>query len=132
MNDSFVSAVEDKTNPDMLYVRARKREHLVVLMKNVGKFFDIQYTKHRDYQFRIYVPKIVFATEMLPAIVMGIDYSNFKNSVKDMSLKMFYSSVWTKGVEHLDNRSSDEFWADQMGLTQPEYENYYYGKQKRT
>jgi len=124
MNDGFLSAVEDKDNPDMLWVRARRREHLVDMMKKTGcKFYNIQYTKNRDYQFRIHVPKVVFASEIVPALVMSIDYTNFKNSVKDQDLKMFYSNVWGDGVNHLDHRNNDEFWADQMGFDYSRYEN---------
>lgn len=123
MNDSFISAVQDSANKDMLYVRSRKREHLVILLKKTGVTADIVYTKTRDYQFRIHIPKIVFA-QMLPVIVMGIDYTNFKNSVKESELKMFYSDTWSKGVKYLDNRTDDEFWADQLGV--------YYGEPKKS
>lgn len=36
LNDAFVSAVQDRNNPNRLCVRARKREHLERLFRTPG------------------------------------------------------------------------------------------------
>ena len=89
-NNGFVSAVENRDDEDGLVVRARRREHLE------DNFPDnkIVVGGSTDYNYRIFISKKEFA-EIVKDRIMGIDYSNFKNSVEDDDLYDLYSKFWT-------------------------------------
>jgi hypothetical protein len=88
-NNAFVSAVQDRHNPDRLCVRARKREHLERLFPNA----EIITIPSRDYACRVFVTKPQFA-ELLARRVGEIDYPNFKNSVCEDGLHDLYADFW--------------------------------------
>jgi hypothetical protein len=90
LNNAFVSAVESEVNPDILKVRARKREHLATLFP--GK--KIYSSKDTDYAFRVFVARKAFA-KLVADKVREIDYTNFKDSVKDDELHDLYADFWT-------------------------------------
>lgn len=89
-NDAFVSAVQDDRRPNMLKVRARKREHLETLFP--GR--KIYKTPKADYAFRVFVTKKAFA-KLVARRVLEIDYKNFKDSVVDNDLHNLYFDFWT-------------------------------------
>jgi hypothetical protein len=88
-NDAFVSAVQDKDDPDRLCVRARKREHLERLFPG----HEILTPPTRDYAYRVFVSKKEFA-DLLATRIGDIDYTNFKNSVRDGPLHQLYVDFW--------------------------------------
>ena len=89
-NDAFISAVESDTDPSILKVRARKREHLTTLFP--GK--KIYASKESDYAYRVFVGRKAFA-RLLINRVADIDYNNFKDSVVDDKLHDLYADFWT-------------------------------------
>lgn len=91
-NNAFVSAVQDRDNPDGLVVRARRKKHLEVIFPDR----EIIGMTGSDYKWRICVKKEEFA-EIVRKSIMGIDYDNFKNSVKDKALHDMYLDVWSAG-----------------------------------
>ena len=95
-NDGFVSAVEDRYDPTMLVVRARRREHLVAIFGELGEEFISM--KDSDYKWRLWIPKAKFAG-IITQRIMGIDYDNFKSSVGDDRLHTFYNRVWYNGLQ---------------------------------
>ena len=87
--EAYLSVVEDKTNPDMLLVRARVKG-------DIEKHFPDSITTETpdaDYLYRASIPRQEVATA-IALIATGIDYSNFKNSVKDHRRAKFYAEVW--------------------------------------
>jgi hypothetical protein len=88
-NNGFVSAVEHRDNPEMLMVRARRREHL----RDNFPDYDIIVGGSTDYKYRIVISKTEFA-EIVKNSVMNIDYDNFKNSVEDDDLHTLYNGFW--------------------------------------
>ncbi|MBP7548700.1 MAG: hypothetical protein KA761_00320 [Gemmatimonadaceae bacterium] len=99
-NDGFISIVDKHAAQrkalrpgDTLEVRARHRTHLSRL------FPEATIISHAgtDYPVRVRVTRERVAA-LLVGRVMGIDYSNFKDSVKEARLKAAYSRVW--GVMH--------------------------------
>jgi hypothetical protein len=75
---AYLSVVQDRTNPDMLLVRARVKG-------DIEKHFPDSITTETpdaDYLYRANIPRQEVATA-IARIATDIDYSNFKNSVKD-------------------------------------------------
>lgn len=93
MNDGFVSAVISEQDPSMFKVRARKREHLEALLKSASLNIPIHESRKADYRFRIFIRKEKFA-EMIADRICDIDYSNFKDSVKNKALHDLYEYFW--------------------------------------
>ena len=93
-NDGFISAVLDWNDPsgNSLVVRARMREHL----ENQFPDEEIVEMKGSDYKYRIFTTKQKLADLMVKRI-MGIDYTNFKNSVGDDRLHEMYADIWAVG-----------------------------------
>jgi hypothetical protein len=89
LNDAFLSAVQDRDNVDRLCVRARKYSHLQHLFPET----EIVVTPHADYACRVFVTKHEFA-QMLIRKVGEIQYTNFKNSVRERALHDLYSEFW--------------------------------------
>jgi hypothetical protein len=89
-NNAFISAVESDDDPNVLKVRARKREHLETLFP--GK--KIYWSKETDYAYRVFVGRKAF-TNMVSNRISEIDYSNFKDSVDDKELHDLYADFWT-------------------------------------
>lgn len=91
LNDGFLSVVEAPyAGEGMLAVRARMRSHIEDSFPGV----EIVETPERDYQFRTLLPKEQVA-QLISRKVMGIDYENFKDSVRSRPLAVAYSDVWS-------------------------------------
>lgn len=73
-----------------LCVRARNADHLRTLFPG----FEVYQFKHRDYPARIFIAAADLSARMAQAI-LDIDYSNFKDSVKDDPLHDAYMGVWS-------------------------------------
>jgi hypothetical protein len=92
MNDSYISAVQDRTNKMNLVVRARVREDLENTFPTLKE--QIIESTDSDYRFRLFVTKQFFCGVMNTKI-MDIDYDNFKNSVKQNWRHTAYFAIWT-------------------------------------
>ncbi len=112
-NDGFLSCVQDKDNPDMVFVRSRVKQHLEEFVSSGSPSWKsaIVSTPRNDYQWRIHMHKKDLAVFVAHRI-MNIDYTNFKNSVEDHDLHTMYDEVWRVGVRTLDSRSYKKFWSD--------------------
>tara|TARA_R100000808_G_C2116383_1_gene128871 strand:- start:243 stop:608 length:366 start_codon:yes stop_codon:yes gene_type:complete len=96
-NHGFFSIVQHDKRKDTLIVRARRKEHLEAYFTG----YKISYKPERDYQYRIYTSRKNIA-EFLFNFVEEIDYTNFKNSIKDEKLKSVASMVWHNIFAGLD------------------------------
>lgn len=91
MNDSFVSIVEDRNNSNGVAVRARVKEDLENLFP--GYENNIVETEDSDYRFRLFLGK-QFVADVIRNRVVGVNYDNFKNSVKEPWRKKAYMDIW--------------------------------------
>ena len=88
-NEAFLSVVDKAPNPDQLVVRARVEGHIEAVFPNAKVIRDAS----GDYLFRAFIDRQEVAEAMFQT-VMGINYSNFKNSIKDDRYHDACSSVW--------------------------------------
>lgn len=89
LNSSFLSIVHKECKPDELLVRARRKGDIESVFPGV----KVTNSTHTDYAFRAVVPRQAVA-EVMMYEVLGIDYDNFKNSVKDRPLHDAYAAFW--------------------------------------
>jgi hypothetical protein len=92
MNDSFVSIVKDREDGLGVVVRARVREDLVSLFGE-SHAEDIIETEDSDYRFRLFLDQ-AYVAAAIENRVMGVDYHNFKDSVKQSWRKNAYMKIW--------------------------------------
>ena len=69
--------------------RARRKAHLTKLFPKA----KITETPKRDYRWRVSVPPLYMA-DLVAKHIIGIDYGNFKDSVKEDALHDMYSLWW--------------------------------------
>jgi hypothetical protein len=89
LNDAFFSIVDKAADPKHLMVRARRKG-------DIERHFPeakVARTVGSDYLFRAEISRNEVAAVMSRAI-KGIDYDNFKNSVREPKLHAAYNSVW--------------------------------------
>jgi len=95
----MVSIVQDREDPNYVWVRARERAALVEFLKIEDGPLDIGYVTHTpppaDYEFRVKGEKAIVADLMVDA-VWGIDYDNFKDSIPKDRPRYHYAlmSIW--------------------------------------
>jgi hypothetical protein len=89
LNNAFISIVKADGPGDLMLVRARKKAHLKELFPR-EKIIE---RKARDYRFRVIVKREAVANLLLEN-VMKINYSNFKDSVKNNELHDLYLDFW--------------------------------------
>lgn len=89
-NDGFVSAVQSKTDPDTLVIRARQLKDLENV---VGTDRNIVVGGGTDYMYRTEMSKVDWA-KIVALRIIDTDYSNFKNSVKRGPLRNLYLKMW--------------------------------------
>lgn len=102
MNDSFLSIIEDKKNRANLVVRARRKKDLLRVFPHA----QIYKSRTADYRFRVFMPR----REVALAIgrrILKINYTNFKDSVKDTGRHSIYVDVW---FSTLPLEPRDDFW----------------------
>lgn len=89
LNDAMFSIVADKTDDTKLVVRSR-------IEGSVESVFGVDEicTTNADYRYRAYIDKEEVANTISDK-VFGIDYPNFKDSVKNQNLKNAYTSIWS-------------------------------------
>ena len=110
MNDSFVSVVKDRTDADRVVVRARVKEDLVALFPDHQK--DIVETEDSDYRFRLFLDQ-QYVAMTIEERVMGINYDNFKDSVKQPWRKAAYVQIWSV-MYQVQNKfyKAGDWWTD--------------------
>lgn len=92
--EGFFSAVLSGKEPGSVTVRGRSREDIVHLARRLGA--EVHETPERDYPFRIYVAREVWADHLKEA-ARAIDYHNFKNAVakrQGWDRGDIYAEVW--------------------------------------
>lgn len=87
--EGFVSAVQNRDNPEDLVVRARNLRHLEALFP----YHEIVMSPDADYACRVHVSKIEFGG-LVTRKSAAINYSNFKTSVLDRRLHQLYAEFW--------------------------------------
>lgn len=90
MSDAFVSIVQHFDEPGLFMVRARIAGDLERLFPG----FEVVETPDADYRYRVTLSAELVA-DVIRQQVAGINYPNFKNSVKDDERHRVYSSVWS-------------------------------------
>lgn len=90
LHDCFFSIVSKDCAPDELMVRARREGDIQKLWPDAKV---TRYTKS-DYLFRAAIKKVDI-TSIMADEIEDIDYSNFKDTVKDNRLHNAYLSIWT-------------------------------------
>lgn len=77
MKQGFLSVVQDKDEPNFLFVRSRDKEHL---RRFGAREEDIVVIPGSDYQYRIRIHKTTFGV-MVAQLINRIDYTAFKSSI---------------------------------------------------
>lgn len=95
-NKGAVSIVQDWKDPLFFWVRSRKREHLVSFATGMEPYPSkrIEVTPNNDYAFRVKVSLSEFQTLMVTQ-PEKVDYTNFKNSIKDNVYHHACSKIWS-------------------------------------
>ncbi len=89
MNDTFLSVVAHKEIPDSLLVRSRIAGDIERAIPGVDTFEDPE----ADYRYRAVVGREEFKTA-IAARIDGIDYPNFKNSIRDARKHHAATGIW--------------------------------------
>ena len=89
LSDSFLSIVDNSNTKGELLVRARRRGDIEKVFPDA----KVTSAAGRDYLFRASV-KRELVSEAMHKQVMGINYPNFKDSVKNNALHNAYADVW--------------------------------------
>jgi len=90
LNNSFLSVVQHKDNPKLLHVRARKKGDIEAVFHQAR----VTHTPSGDYKYRTNMGREVMARAMRSQLI-ALQYTNFKNSVKDPERKMAYMDTWS-------------------------------------
>ena len=93
LNDAWLSIVADRDDQEFLLVRSRQQG---AIKRVFGIEEDVDTSA--DYHFRCFIHRDHVAG-VLARETLGIQYDNFKNSVKDPTLHRAYTSVWTVGYK---------------------------------
>lgn len=91
LNNSFLSLVEDRTNPKNLLVRARVRGDIERVFPGAKA---IHTPVRADYAWRASIDRTTAAVT-IKSQVDKIDYTNFKDSVVEDDRHDAYVAVWT-------------------------------------
>jgi len=109
INKGFVSIVANGNDPSgaTLLVRARRKRDLLGFFQCTAEKLG-EYLKHdvsRDYHYRV-VAKRDFVGKMVARHAANIDYTNFKDSIKDdADLHQMATETWVVGFRNLDERA---------------------------
>ena len=87
---SFLSVVHKDCQPDELLVRARMKGHIEAIFPDA----KVTESTHTDYRYRAVIKREAVA-KALADQVMNLNYSNYKNSVRDSKFHSALSSVWS-------------------------------------
>lgn len=111
-NDAFVSVVASDKDPKVLMVRARAHDHLT----NLFGTHKIHVTPDNDYRYRVYCDKGTWQN-IVDARIQNIDYTNFKNSVKNKKLHDLYLEFW---FLHMIYQDGKKWWQKIRDEVKPE------------
>jgi hypothetical protein len=89
LSNSFLSIVSKDCPDDSLLVRARVAEHIT----NVFPDAKVVTIDHSDYQFRAVIKREVIKAKMAE-LVDGLNYDNFKNTVRSNKLHDAFARIW--------------------------------------
>lgn len=87
---SYISVVQKPGDTDLLTVRARIKGDI----ENMFPDARVEANKGTDYKYRAKVPRLMVATAMHDQVT-ALNYSNFKNTVKDKKRHSAYMDVWS-------------------------------------
>ena len=92
LNRAFLSIVTPTGEPDsdVLLVRARRKGDI----QSVFPGAKVRRTPERDYLYRALVPRHEVAAALVGEVA-GIDYSNFKASVRNKPLHDAFARIWS-------------------------------------
>lgn len=109
----FISAVEDKKNPDLLLVRSRDREALELVLDQIelagaaegpdGRPVEVLGTENiiegagTDYRYRVVMTRGTFAVFLQHYVLNLLDYKNFKDALTASRGKVYHDvafDVW--------------------------------------
>lgn len=90
LNNSFLSIVQHKDDPNILHVRARKESDIEAVFPDAV----VKHTPSGDYKYRTDIERETVA-QVIAQSVTGIDYTNFKNSVDDQQRHDVYMQLWS-------------------------------------
>jgi len=107
--NGFISAVDNKVKPGLLAVRARDRQSLEAISEMAGS--EIEFTPHRDYQYRTYVSRGILE-DFVKLSIETLDYSNFKDRLYVSRGKQFA-------------RAAGNVWTSMHDVADKEYEEWY-------
>jgi len=91
LNNAFISIVAKDCRPDELMVRARRPGDIERLFPETNG--QVQQFTASDYHYRAAIKRSRVAL-VISEHIFGVDYSNFKDSVKDRPLHDAYMRVW--------------------------------------
>ena len=92
MNNAFMSIVNTKDDPDTVAVRARLEEDLIAVFPEHAN--EVITTDDSDYRFRLILDK-KYVADVVAESIVNIDYTNFKNSVKEKWRYRAYTQIWS-------------------------------------
>lgn len=95
LNRAFLSIVDKAQHPDCLMVRARRAGEIEAVFPG----FKASKGGGTDYAFRAQIPRDLVAATIAREI-NGIDYGNFKGSVKDDARHDAYMGVWNVMMDY--------------------------------
>jgi len=99
-NHGFYSIVKIlDTNPEKFWIRSRRKEHLNTYFSEER----ILESNGSDYQYRVEISKEELS-EIFSYLPQEIDYTNFKDSIKDKPLHHAAKLVWLGVYGALDER----------------------------
>ena len=99
-NHGFYSIVKIlDTNPEKFWIRSRRKEHLNTYFSEER----IIESNGSDYQYRVEISKEELS-EIFSYLPQEIDYTNFKDSIKDKPLHHAAKLVWLGVYGALDER----------------------------
>lgn len=111
LNDSFLSAVEDRVDPSKLMVRGRIKGDIERVFPNAC----VTETPAADYRYRARIDRDTVAEAMARAVYQ-LQYDNFKNSVEDHQRHSAYFGCWQSMV----NYQTNAHLAQDYDLTEPD------------
>jgi DNA segregation ATPase FtsK/SpoIIIE-like protein len=95
LNNAFLSIVDKASRPDHLMVRARRKGDIEAVFPGYIALINVG----TDYAFRAEIPRSLVAMTIATQIT-GIDYANFKGSVKDDARHDAYMGVWNVMMDY--------------------------------
>lgn len=105
LNNAFISVVQDRDDPTLLLARARVKGDLERVFGPIVKP-DVKRTVDADYRYRLTIERWELRDALTQAAT-GIDYPNFKDSVKEKDRAGAYLRCWTALLDLQDQREGE-------------------------